>query len=51
MPVFCDDENFSGDSEAREFVALYLDLLSRMKETERPSLVLSSARWAAILLS
>lgn len=31
--VFFDDENFNGDEEARQFVALYLDLLSRIEQT------------------
>ena len=31
--VFFDDENFSGDEEARQFVALYLDLLNRIEQT------------------
>src|SRR5262249_36127815 len=29
--VFCDDDDFDGDEEARQFVAFYLDLLRRMQ--------------------
>ncbi len=31
--VFFDDKDFSGDEEARQFVALYLDLLNRIEQT------------------
>ncbi|MGE3900045.1 MAG: DNA double-strand break repair nuclease NurA [Variibacter sp.] len=34
--VFCDDESFDGNEEARQFVALYLDLLRRIEQTGRP---------------
>jgi hypothetical protein len=34
--VFLDDEKFDGDEEARQFVALYLDLLRRMEKTAKP---------------
>ena len=34
--VFCDDDTFNGDEEARQFVALYLDLLRRMSEAQTP---------------
>lgn len=34
--VFIDDEGFAGDADARQFVALYLELLRRMKATARP---------------
>jgi hypothetical protein len=34
--VFCNDENFDGDAEARQFVALYLDLLRRIEHTGTP---------------
>ena len=34
--VFCDDENFDGDEEVRQFVALYLELLRRIQQTETP---------------
>jgi hypothetical protein len=33
--VFCDDEEFDGDDEARQFVAKYLDLLRRLEQTGR----------------
>lgn len=33
--IFFDDEGFSGNAEARQFVALYLELLRRMKDTGR----------------
>ncbi len=33
--TFFDDESFSGDAEARQFVALYLELLRRMKDTKQ----------------
>lgn len=31
--IFCDDESFDGDEEARQFVAFYLDLLRRIEQT------------------
>ena len=31
--VFFDDEGFDGDEEARQFVALYLELLRRIEQT------------------
>jgi hypothetical protein len=31
--IFCNDGNFDGDEEARQFVALYLDLLRRIEQT------------------
>lgn len=31
--TFCADESFDGDDEKRQFVAFYLELLTRMKET------------------
>lgn len=34
--VFFDDESFSGDAEERQFVALYLELLRRMKDVGQP---------------
>lgn len=34
--IFCDDENFDGDEEARQFVAVYLELLRRMRQTATP---------------
>ena len=34
--MFCDDDTFNGDEEARQFVALYLDLLRRMSEAQTP---------------
>jgi hypothetical protein len=33
--VFCDDESFSGTEEQRQFVALYLEILKRMRDTGR----------------
>jgi hypothetical protein len=34
--IFLDDDEFNGDSESRQFVALYLDLLRRLKDMGRP---------------
>ena len=34
--MFFDDENFNGDEEARQFVAVYLELLKRMESTGAP---------------
>lgn len=34
--VFCDDESFDGDDDARQFVAFYLDLLRRLSDSGIP---------------